>query len=377
MAAFDLDSTIITTSTGAKFPKYASDWRFLNMRVRSMIRSKHEEGYWVVVFTNQGGIANGKIDERFLRERFQGIAKSLDVPVAFYAATLNNRYRKPARGMWDRFVEDCKGVMVDKEMAFYVGDAAGRGKAPGRKKDYSDSDRKFAINAGVRFYTPEMFFDGIDESIDKIPLKGFDPRSYSNAENMVGETEESSEILDSFRKIISPPELADTLFEREESKQCMVILIGFPGSGKSTLTARYFSQKGFERINMDTLRTKARCLKATREALKDGKCVIIDNTNPRPDSRKAFIDVAKAHDKDIPIYCIVMDTPRDISEHLNSYRARLANNPALFIPAVGYHTFAKYFEEPSLEERISQIGRVKFVPHFDSQEEYKEFLQLS
>ena len=30
----------------------------------------------------------------------------------------------------------------------------------GRKKDHSCSDRKFAVNAGLKFFTPEEYFDG-------------------------------------------------------------------------------------------------------------------------------------------------------------------------------------------------------------------------
>jgi bifunctional polynucleotide phosphatase/kinase len=38
------------------------------------------------------------------------------------------------------------------EKSFFVGDAAGR------KGDHSDTDRKWAINAGLRFHVPEELF---------------------------------------------------------------------------------------------------------------------------------------------------------------------------------------------------------------------------
>lgn len=40
----------------------------------------------------------------------------------------------------------------DYEKSFYVGDAAGR------TGDHNDTDRKFAVNAGLIFYTPEQYF---------------------------------------------------------------------------------------------------------------------------------------------------------------------------------------------------------------------------
>ena len=42
--------------------------------------------------------------------------------------------------------------------SFQCGDAAGRPKTATRPKDFSDSDIKFAANAGLRFMTPEQLF---------------------------------------------------------------------------------------------------------------------------------------------------------------------------------------------------------------------------
>ena len=41
---------------------------------------------------------------------------------------------------------------ADKQASFYVGDAAGR------KGDHASSDREWAQNVGIPFYTPEQFF---------------------------------------------------------------------------------------------------------------------------------------------------------------------------------------------------------------------------
>lgn len=73
----------------------------------------------------------------------------------------------------------------------------------------------------------------------------------------------------------------------------MVIFVGSPGSGKSTFWKNHLSS--YERINRDTLKTKEKCLKVAEEAMKNGKNLVIDNTNPSAEDRKAYIQLAKSH----------------------------------------------------------------------------------
>lgn len=52
------------------------------------------------------------------------------------------------------------GVEIDLAESMYVGDAAGRPAEGKKKKDFSCSDRLFALNIGVKFLTPEEHFLG-------------------------------------------------------------------------------------------------------------------------------------------------------------------------------------------------------------------------
>lgn len=86
--------------------------------------------------------------------------------MTFIAATHGDQYRKPSLGMWDYFCKNLLGEdikTVDKKKSFYCGDAAGRPKTATRKKDFSDTDRKFAINIGIGFKTPDELFLNIKE----------------------------------------------------------------------------------------------------------------------------------------------------------------------------------------------------------------------
>jgi bifunctional polynucleotide phosphatase/kinase len=57
-------------------------------------------------------------------------------------------------GEWCRDIrqhrEYLTGVTSDKDTSFFVGDAAGRAG------DFASTDRKWAVNIGIRFYTPEV-----------------------------------------------------------------------------------------------------------------------------------------------------------------------------------------------------------------------------
>ena len=70
-----------------------------------------------------------------------------------------DRYRKPSYYFWQLFLDHSK-IPVDYELSFYSGDCAGRKYNPTTKQpDLKDTDIKFAINAGLKFITPEELFE--------------------------------------------------------------------------------------------------------------------------------------------------------------------------------------------------------------------------
>lgn len=72
--------------------------------------------------------------------------------------SMRDVYRKPNIGMFQVVEETYRshGFEIDLERSLFVGDAAGRLALNGRRKDNSDTDLKFALNAGLRFLTPEV-----------------------------------------------------------------------------------------------------------------------------------------------------------------------------------------------------------------------------
>lgn len=126
IAAFDLDTTLIETASGKKFPTGPTDWKFMK-NVVNKLRSLDEEGFRIVIVSNQLGIPRGKPTEREFRGKVEAIASHLQVPLLLLASTMRDVYRKPCTGMWAHLVDkENGGVEADVDQSFYVGDAAGR-----------------------------------------------------------------------------------------------------------------------------------------------------------------------------------------------------------------------------------------------------------
>ena len=155
--------------------------------------------------------------------------------------------------------------------------------------------------------------------------------------------------------------------------QEMVLFVGRPASGKSTLRERYFAPHGYVAVNRDTLGTQEKCLKTAGAALKDGKSVVVDNTNPSQSSRKPYIDLAKKHK--VPVRCIYVNISLDLSHHLNMYRQTRSKGKQRRVPEVGYRVFEKNFQKPEMSEGFTEVKEIQFVPEFDSSEDEQLFRQ--
>lgn len=150
IAAFDLDDTIIEPS-GAKWARGATSWRWWAPSVPGKMRELHRHGFIIVILSNQAVISLKEKDATSLRNFKQCLASllpQLGIPISVYAATGQDKYRKPRIGMWHELLEDydleTPGA-VDLEASFFVGDASGRAKTATRPKDFSSSDRSVYI----------------------------------------------------------------------------------------------------------------------------------------------------------------------------------------------------------------------------------------
>ena len=171
----------------------------------------------------------------------------------------------------------------------FVGDAAGRPKTKGRpKKDFSAGDLLFAINLGVQFCTPEEYFMGVGRELD------------------VGATVEPHCLLATPGTAAAAATCALSPFTCAGPE--LILLVGPPAAGKSTLCS---SLLGYcERVNQDTLGTKAKCLAlATRLIRDERKPVVIDATNKDQATRADWIKLGRT--LGVPVRAVVLVPPKE------------------------------------------------------------------
>ena len=302
-----------------------------------------KDGYKVIMITNQAGIAKGKLTLAQFQKKLKNILARLGVNVQVFVSTGDTGYfRKPRPGIWEWLeLRGNKKVAVSREDSFYCGDAAGRlaGVVPGKKKkDFSCSDRLFAENVGVKFFTPEEFFLGHK------PVKQFS-RPFRPVK---GEQ----------RELFASPSV-----ELVPKSQTLTLMVGIQGSGKSFVSRR-MRRLGTEVASNDITGGKEKTLKLVGESLKAGMSVVVDNTHVDREARKAYIDLGKKFG--VKIRAFVMTTTHDHAKHNNVFR-ELTDKEHARIKEMIFNQYRSRYAEPSEEEGFSEIVKVNCVPEFENE----------
>ena len=387
VAAFDMDHTLIAPKSGKVFPVDGNDWRWWSNKVCRRLQELADEGFVLVIFSNQSGLgdtysrpnkgkrpklADGAVAGKTATEtvhvdkaatvagKVDKILAELQRPAHVVLSTGKRLFRKPSLMLWQYAVDELLGVddgAIDREQSFFVGDGAGRPAKwrPGAKKDFSCSDRQFAYNARLPFFTPEEYFN--KQAAVQFSWHGLD----------VSRLEETLR--------------AQTITEggigkltREDGKPEVIVMHGYPGSGKSTISTKYLVPRGYVRVNQDTLKTRDKCERAVRDALAKKLPVVVDNTNANEAVRAAYIRLAKA--ANVPIRAFVMTADHDLAMHLNMYRERLSLCEQVHVPTMVYHQFKKNRVLPSVDEGFDEVREINFVPSLSTERERALFYQF-
>ena len=136
------------------------------------------------------------------------------------------------------------------------------------------------------------------------------------------------------------------LIEEEIAKRSrsVVIMVGFPGSGKSTVA------KNLEMtvISGDELKTAPKMIKAAEQALKvnPDQSIVFDATNATKERRAEYVAFARRHN--LPVRCIHVATPIEVSMEQNK-------RPEKPVPNIALYPYRKKFEQPTQDEGLEGI----------------------
>ena len=353
VAGFDIDGTIITTKSGRKFPIDANDWKVQFSVIPGRLQKLVREDYTIAFFTNQMGIKKNRPPVGEFKAKIESLVGILGIPVTVMAACESDINRKPCIGMWNHFCQyNNGGNDVHKVDSFYVGDAAGRVEnwAPKMKKDFSCSDRKFAANISIPFYTPEEFF--LNSNKARFSWGEFQPMD------------------------IDP----HTLLEPEGAKitassQEIILFMGPPACGKTTFYQKYLQPQGYIHVNRDTLGSWQKCVTECEKAIELGKSVVIDNTNPDVDSRKRYLTVAGKYNT--PTRCFLFTASIPHCKHNNKFRElkSIGNSGYKPVNDIAFNSYSARYNQPDVSEGLSEIIRVNFIPDFQSTEDTELYSQ--
>jgi bifunctional polynucleotide phosphatase/kinase len=279
IAAFDIDWTI---AYGEKklFPKEADDIHLLPNRKEKILKL-FKMGYTIALFTNQ------KTKQKLERvARITTLIRKLNIPCFAFIATGDDDCRKPKIGMWNKL----KQLIPNIKHSFFVGDALGR------PQDFSDSDKLFAVGAGIPHYSPEEFFD--------------------------------HDII-----ICNP-------------NKNMVITVGMAGSGKSSYLKEFIEPVGFVHVSRDDLGgNKNKVMTKIKNIVKEGKSLAIDATNPRQTEREEYYKIAKDNGYTITVFYFVRD-----GRGWNDMREGKAR-----VPTMAYHIYFKNLNPPTPENTPGEL----------------------
>ena len=293
IAAFDFDHTLVMPKEGRRFPKNAEDYMWLTPNVPEIVKSYYAKKYMIVVFTNQS--------KPWKADQIKAAMTELQIPITIVISFDKTEY-KPNPILFETVVGEKE---CNKKASFFVGDALGR------KGDWSDSDAKFAEAIGIKAVSPEEIF--------AVPL------AKVKAQTLIS---------------VKPA-----------ATQEIVILTGYPGSGKSTIAESLMAAPSgsmaskYVIISGDTLKTSKKMVKAAEVIIKtDEKAsFIFDATNSTKERRAEFITFAQKHM--LPVRCVWVATSMD-----ESYQRNMARPENTRVPRIVYNVYKKHFQEPTSDE---------------------------
>lgn len=283
---FDYDWTLVKPKTGGTFPKDIDDWQWLRPNVPDIIKNYYYNGYGIYIVSNQS--------KEWKVTQIINVLSLLNIPITIGIARNKIDY-KPNIYLWNLLIPIDKQNKIKKNYSFMCGDALGR------KNDYADVDLKFAENINLTIKSPEEIF---------------------------------------------PFEKKDINISINKNIQEIIIMVGFPGAGKTTISKNIFEPNNYKIISGDLLKTSSKIIKECIKQIKNNNSIVIDATNSSIKKRAEFIKLA--YEFNLKIRCIYVNTSFEEALIRNNKREKP-------IPLIIYNVYKKNFQEPSISEGFDNI----------------------
>jgi bifunctional polynucleotide phosphatase/kinase len=253
IAVFDVDWTIIKPLSDGTFPKSVDDWQWFRNSVPETIRMYHDQGYKIILWTNQSKV--WKVD------MIDAVIHKLDIEIDVVICTNKDDYKPNVDYFWCNVNTKTGSINLDFEESFMCGDALGR------DGDHSSCDLDGANLLNIDCYSPEDIF----------------PENPSD----------------------------ELILEPTEHKE-IIIMSGYPGAGKTTLAS---GMKGYRTLSLDNIKTIPKLLKAALLQI-EYSSIIFDATNMTVAKRKVYVDFANRCHLPVRCVWINMSAQKSIDRNI-------------------------------------------------------------
>ncbi|KAL3801506.1 hypothetical protein HJC23_000944 [Cyclotella cryptica] len=301
VAGFDLDQTLVQWRCSG-WPNRPEHYELWSNKVITKLRTLHDDGYKLVIFSNQGGIRGAFQGKNATRVKgiIDWIANLIDRPLFAVCSTKKDGgYHKGNPGMWAVMENVCNdGVEARPDLSFFVGDADGSGgnAIDPKQREYQAEgvDKMFAENVGqlrgvvMNFFTPDNFFGRSNAGSRRaLATIGSSPRL-------------SKEVIASRASLLGG----------YIGSPVLLVLCGVQGSGKTTVGQFLANDNpSWRHYSQDTICNgrpgKRQAVEAaTIASLNEGISVVVDRMHLDPEQRSHFIKIGKQCN--VQVHALVM-----------------------------------------------------------------------